>query len=160
MQRNFIQAMAAIHLALTAGLGFFTIVAFALVLTNKGVGLMGQIPQDFELIMYAIVYGAALSTTGFGIIVFERNMRHAKAYTFMKEKAEIFKSAYLIRIGLAGGPGFLGLIAFMLTANYYYLPATAICLWVIVTSRPTVDFVADRLYLTDKEKEALPAQTI
>jgi hypothetical protein len=45
----------------------------------------------------------------------------------------------------------------MFTGNYYFLPATALCLIMLVQSRPTQSFVADKLYLNDQEKEDLLA---
>lgn len=156
MQPGFLRAMGVIHFALSAGVVMFLIVVIALVQLNGNIGLMQNGDNaDLELIFYIIVYVSALSTTAFGIIIFERNMRHAKNFVFVKEKIEIFKSAYIIRMAMAEGPAFVSIIIYMLTANYYYLPVTALCLLSIIGARPTLDFVAEKLYLNEKEKEEL-----
>lgn len=148
--------MATIHYALLAGVFMFLLVVIFLVQLNGG-GLMAGVTDDLTLILYAIVYFAALATAGFGIIIFERNMRNAKLFTNLKPKVDTFKSAYLIRLALIEGPAFVSILAYMFTGNYYFLPATALCLIMLVQSRPTQSFVADKLYLNDQEKEDLLA---
>ena len=146
--------MSIIHFALLAGVCAFLALVVFLVLMNGG-GLMGNVTRDLTLIFYAIVYFSALATAGFGIIIFERNMRSAKLFTTLKPKIETFKSAYIIRLALTEGPAFLSIIIYMLTGNYYFLPATAICLLLLFAARPTQDFVAEKLYLNTQEKEQL-----
>jgi hypothetical protein len=156
MQVKFLKAMATIHYALLAGVFIFLLVVIFLVQLNGG-GLMAGVTDDLTLILYAIVYFAALATAGFGIIIFERNMRNAKLFTNLKPKVDTFKSAYLIRLALIEGPAFVSILAYMFTGNYYFLPATALCLSMLVLSRPTQSFVAEKLYLNDQEKEQLLA---
>lgn len=149
--------MAAIHTALMAGVVLFLALVIGLVFLNNNTGLYDKAVGngDLELIFYIIVYGAALATFAFGIIVFERNMKHAKSFPFMKDKISVFRSAYMIRLALAEGPAFLSIIIYMLTGNYYYLPAAALCIGSLYMARPTQDFVAYALYLSDKEKVQL-----
>jgi hypothetical protein len=154
MQVKFLKAMATIHYALLAGVSLFLVVVVFLVQLNGG-GLMAGVTNDLTLIFYAIVYFAALATAGFGIIIFERNMRNAKLFTTLKPKIETFKSAYIIRLALTEGPAFVSIIVFMLTGNYYFLPATALCLLLLFSARPTQSFVAEKLYLNKQEKEQL-----
>ena len=156
MQVKFLKAMATIHYALLAGVFMFLLVVIFLVQLNGG-GLMAGVTDDLTLILYGIVYFAALATAGFGIIIFERNMRNAKLFTTLKPKVATFKSAYLIRLALIEGPAFVSILAYMFTGNYYFLPATALCLMMLVQSRPTQSFVAEKLYLNDQEKEDLLA---
>ena len=157
MQQNkFLKAMGIIHFALLAGVCVFLVMAVVLVQLNGG-ALMGKVEQDLIYIFYAIVYFAALSTAGFGIIIFERNMRSARLFTTLKPKIETFKSAYIIRLVLTEGPAFLSIMIYMLTGSWHYLPATGLLLLMLFSARPTQDFVAEKLYLNQQEKDELPA---
>jgi len=154
MQNKFLKAMGIIHFALLAGVCVFLVMAVVLVQMNGG-ALMGEVEQDLIYIFYAIVYFAALSTAGFGIIIFERNMRNAKLFTTLKPKIETFKSAYIIRMALTEGPAFASIIIYMLTGSWHFLPAAGLFLLMMFTAKPTQDFVAEKLYLNQQEKDEL-----
>ncbi|UPT68331.1 MAG: hypothetical protein M0D57_06760 [Sphingobacteriales bacterium JAD_PAG50586_3] len=153
-QNKFLKAMGIIHSALLAGVCMFLVMAVVLVQLNGG-ALMAKVTQDLMYIFYAIVYFAALATAGFGNIIFERNMRNAKLFTMLKPKIDTFKSAYMIRMALAEGPAFVSIGIYMLTGSWHFLPATALCLMLMFMSKPTQDFVAEKLYLNPEEKEQL-----
>lgn len=148
--------MQTIHLALVAGVGVFSLFVVVLVLINQS-GFLGTIDRDLDIILMAIGYMFALLGSAFGIIVFEKNMKDAKRYTFIKEKAVIFRTAYLIRMGLHEMGAFISLVAFMLGGNYYVLGGTAVCLVALLGARPTTDFVTYKLYLTPEEGAQLAA---
>lgn len=154
---DFIRGMQAIHMALVAGVSLFLILILGLFFINHSVGFLGTIKRDLDLIFITISYIFALGGSALGIIVFEKNMKDAKRFTFIKEKALIFRTAYLIRMGLHEAGAFIGIIFFMLGGNYYILGGTAICLIALIGARPTKEFVTYKLYLTEEEGEEIAA---
>jgi hypothetical protein len=58
-------------------------------------------------------------------------------------------------MALTEGPAFASIIIYMLTGSWHFLPAAALFLLMMFTAKPTQDFVAEKLYLNQQEKDEL-----
>jgi hypothetical protein len=157
LKPGFIQGMQVIYMALLGGVGAFLAFVLALFFINNNSGFLGKVDNDLDIILMMIGYLFALLGSAIGVIVFEKNMRDAKRYSFVKEKAVIFRTAYLIRMALHELGAFVSIVMFMLGGNFYVLGATAVCLIALAGARPTADFVSYKLYLTPEEGAELAA---
>ena len=148
--------MQAIYIALVAGVVLFLGVILGLVYLNQA-GFMGFVKPDLDKIFIGIAYMFALGGSALGMAVFEKNMKYAKRFAFVKEKAMLFRTAYLIRMALHEIGAFAGIIMYMLSGNYYLLGGTAICIIAMVGARPTKSFIAYKLFLSKEEGDEIAA---
>ncbi len=149
--------MQAIHVALVAGVGVFLVVVLGLVYLNGSAGLMGYTKPDLDKIYIGIAYLFALGGSALGMAVFEKNMKYAKRFAFIKEKAMLFRTAFLIRMALHEAGAFVSIVLYMLSGNYYLLGGAAICIIAMVGARPTQDFITYKLFLSKEEGEEIAA---
>lgn len=154
---GFIQGMQVIHMAMVAGVSIFLVFILALVYFNQSSGFMGTVKPDLDTIFIAIAYLFALGGSALGMAVFEKNMKYAKRFTFIKEKAMLFRTAFLIRMALHEAGAFAGIVLYMLSGNYYLLGGTAICIIAMVGARPTKKFVTYKLFLSKEESAEIAA---
>lgn len=154
---GFIKGMQVIHMALVAGVCVFLVFILGLVYQNQSVGFMGYIKPDLDKIFIAIAYLFALGGSALGMAVFEKNMKYAKNFAFIKDKAMLFRTAYLIRMSLHSAGAFAGILLYMLSGNYYLLGGTAVCIIAMVGARPTQDFVTYKLFLSKEEGDEIAA---
>lgn len=123
-------------LFVTAPLGFYTEWQFVVIMRVSAA-------------MFTFV-GAMAST-----YVFERSMRSTKNMVYLKQRLEVFTTAYSIKLFLCGFGVLACCLTFLFSGDWYTLIGAAICLAITAWATPTHENIALWLYMPDRMKAEL-----
>lgn len=145
--KTYLRVNTILHFALLAGQVLLAIVFIAL--TGKTEIILNPEGDIF----FILVPGVAL----FGIFVsgfmFKKFLEQAHSKTTLHEKFSMYRPALVVRFALLEGPSLLGLVAYFLNGNLFYIFISAFVMVYFFTLRPTKEKLENDLKLDYKLKE-------
>lgn len=130
---TYLRLLQIIHIALIAGMVLFAIVTLVIHQADSSPFTSKEIMDILLYIVPAIAIGGSLASN----IVFKNRLLEIKSVERLTEKLEGYRSALIIRYALLEGPSLLAIIAYLLTANFFFLGIAAIVILYFASLRPT-----------------------
>ncbi|MBI3135079.1 MAG: hypothetical protein HYZ14_10445 [Bacteroidetes bacterium] len=126
-----IKSLSIIHLALIAGQVFFAAVCIAL--TGKTEIILNPEGDIFFILVPAVAVFGLIGSN----MIFKKLLDQAKQKTTDDEKISAYRSALIVRYALMEAPSLLGIVAYFLQGNLFYLFISGFIILFFMTARPT-----------------------
>jgi len=133
-----------IHFALIAGVSVFLAVSIYL---NMSETLHLQYDAEFSNILFLITAAMTAIMLPLGYIIFRRQIVAVEKSQDLGKLMTIYKSAYIVKMGLIEAPAFFSIVVFLLTGNLWLLIQIIAVLLVMIINRPTADKIVNELGL-------------
>jgi len=152
--KGIIRTMTIIHYAFCASILIFGLI-ICYSIERVSINFADTEDLFFYLVPFLAIMGAVV-----GRFLFQNNLKNIHEKPTLKEKLGSYQSAILIRTAMIEGPGFLGIVAFMITGNQLFLIISAVLLVYLFLLRPTTSTIIEDLNLkTEEEREFRKAMT-
>ena len=133
-----------IHFSLIAGVTVFLAVSIYL---NMSETLQLQYDAEFSNILFLITAAMTVVMLPLGYIIFRRQIMAVDKNKSPGELMAIYKSAYIVKMGLIEAPAFFSIVVFLLTGNQWLLIQIIAVLLVMIINRPTAEKIVTELGL-------------
>lgn len=151
--KDYFKSIQVIHLALMAGVVFFT--AISIILQMDGPFVDGGAEMNFALIYVVPAFTImGIFTSNF---MFKQRLKESLSKVNLKEKLDLYRSALIIKFALIEGPSFFAVIAYILTGNLIYIGIIVLLLAMFWIYRPTKEKLILDLELTHAERQIVEA---
>jgi hypothetical protein len=151
MNKNSFKSIQLLHKAIMLGIMLFMVVAVVLISTgilNKPAPQLDRILQVLVLVLAVIAYFA-------GRTVSNKKIMLAKEQETASAKFALYKNGMLVFWIALEMPALLGIIGFILTANYAFIVMSFVLLLFIAAAAPSKKTICYLLQLTEEEIQAL-----
>jgi hypothetical protein len=143
----YIKTLSIIHLALIAGQVIFSAVCIGLI-GKTGIILNPQGDVFFIIVPAFAVFGLFASS-----MIFKKFVESAATKPTLNEKLNNYRIACILRYALLEAPSLLGIVAYFLTGNLFYIFISGFIILFFFTVRPTNEKTIADLKLDYKQKE-------
>jgi len=144
--KQFLKTISIIYYAILLGpLGFLAMQYFQV--TETKLELTSTKNQFQYIILILAVMGYY-----FGNRIYNYKLKELKNKKTLLEKLAYFQTGFIIKIALLEGPALLGIVAFSLNGNLFFLIIAGILLLIITLQKPTKQKVEAVLNLTMKQR--------
>lgn len=148
---QFFRTLNILHLAMMAGVGFF----LAIVTFMHQSAQIEKIIEADEMLLVVIALVFAFAQFMLGTTLFNKRLQEIKMNDALEDKLSAYRSAFIIRMALLEGAGFLAVVLYMLSASYFLLGIGLALLFAMLLVRPVRSKVASDLHLSSKERQSL-----
>ena len=145
--KSYFFALTFIHLALVAGIVFFGGIMAFLVKSEAGSPEMSDLETIFLYVVpIFFVFGIVSS-----FLVYRKRIAGLKNEQDLISKMTGYRGAFIVRLALLEGPGFLGVVVTFLTGNLLFLVFSGIIVVYMIYLRPVKETIASDLGLNYDE---------
>ena len=117
---------------------------------------MEQVDEDFATVIQYVVIAVAIGCCLAAFWTFKKSIDTAKETLIsLTDKLNLYNAALVKYAALCEGPAIFGIIAFLLTGNYYFLIVTVAMLFVMLLKRPTKRRIVQDLELDWQQQQEL-----
>ncbi len=137
-----------IFIAILLGLALFAVIVFFMPIEA------GIAPQTTHLFTYLVPAFTAFSVMAAWVVPAQR-IRKIDRNAPLEDKLANWRTAFIFRLALLESPGFLNIIAYLLTKNTLFLYFFAVVFVLMSLQFPTVGKIASELNLNYNEQQKL-----
>ena len=142
--KEYFRTLKIIYLALIAGQVIFSLTVVFLIYTGEFNEDFPEMEKIFFILVPVLVIGGYLG----GRMFFKKRLETAILKPGLPEKLADYQSALIIRYALLEGPSMLAFIAYLLTADIFFIVIAGFIIIIFITLRPTVDRMISDLELS------------
>ena len=139
--KGILKTLTLIHYALLGGLGMFC--AVSLLITQDVKWDLNAWDDPFFLMIPAAIVGGL----GMSSFLYKQQLSGLRAKATKEEKAKGYPTACIIKWALLEGPALLGIMAFLMTGNAYYISLALLLILYFILQRPTQQKMQSELQL-------------
>lgn len=143
---SYLKTLSLIHLALLAGLVLFMIVT---IISQKQTYFDYKNTGDVYIIVVPVMAIAAFFT---GRFLFKQQLSALDKKNSLKEKLMGYQGASIVRLAFLEGAALFGIVAFLLTGNFFELLISLLLVLYFLMLKPTKEKVMSDLNLSTEQK--------
>ena len=136
---GFMKQIRTIHFALIAGVILLLAVSLYL---NISESLQMQYDTEFSNSLFLVTAGLTVIMLPAGYFVFKKRCSAIDRSLEPEEMLQLYKSAYIVKMGMIETPAFFSIIVLLLTGNYWLLVQIIAVLLVMLINRPSAENIA------------------
>ncbi|MFD2790375.1 hypothetical protein [Arenibacter sp. H213] len=145
--KSYLLILSLIHVAMLLGILIFGAITYF-----QGGELITGFNGDGDIFMYVVPLLAMVSYFG-GDFMFNKVLTSMDAKSSLKQKLNQYSQASIIRFAVLEGASFIGLFAYRLNNNIFYLVISVVLILYLLKLRPTKDKIARDLRLSKTDQE-------
>lgn len=140
-----------ISVAMIAGQSLF--LAVSLYLNYDG--SFSEDIEEFRNVLRIIVPIALISCLFSSLFIFSKKISILKQSSNLCAKMSGYRAALITKYAFIEGPSFFGIVAFLMTADLYFIPFPIICILIFILTFPNKEKIANELDLNVSERTKL-----
>lgn len=144
--KQYFTSQSLIHIALIAGQVLFAGVTIFLRFSNS-VDTNPELRQAFVYIVPVLAAAGIFAS----LQIFKLMLGKAKEKPHLYKKISAYGSAMIVRYAVLEAPSLLGIVAFFLTGEYFFLATSVLIIALFFMVRPSKDKLIEELELTSQE---------
>jgi hypothetical protein len=118
-------------------------------------GSLSEDIEEFRNVLRIIVPIALISCLLSSLFIFRKKISILKQSSNLCGKMSGYRAALITKYALIEGPSFFGIVAFLITADLYFIPFPIICILIFIIIFPNKKKIANELDLNSSERMRL-----